>query len=490
LLYAGDFFSIINLIKYKGQKTVSELEIKTLEIFKEISSFLWGWPLLLPLLITGALFTIILKGIQFTRLTTAIKLAFFDKKHKDIEGDGDISHFQALMTALSATVGTGNIAGVATAVTIGGPGAMFWMWVTGLFGMATKYAEAVLGVHYREKHANGEYSGGPMYYIVNGLGQKWKPLAIFFSLSLAIAALGIGNMVQSNSMADVMESTFGIDRWLTGLSVAVVTGLVVIGGIKRIAEVASKLVPTMIVIYVITGITILVINIDLIPTVFELIFDNAFTSITALAGGVIGDAVSKGVGRGVFSNESGMGSAPIVAAAAKTDHPVSQALVSMTQTFIDTIIVCSFTGIIIIMAGLSGGEAGGASLTASAFSIGLGGYEVLGYQLGELIITITLLFFVFSTIIGWYYYGEKGVEFILGDKSIKVYKVLFLISTLLGALMTLELAWTISEVFTAMMIIPNLIALILLSKKVKHLTKDYFNNHATTKYKIKPFHNS
>ncbi|MFT7433054.1 MAG: AGCS family alanine or glycine:cation symporter [Alphaproteobacteria bacterium] len=468
---------------------MSDIEFQTLEFFKSISAFLWGWPLLLPLLITGVLFTIRLKGIQITGLGKALHLAFFEKKHKDTEGEGDISHFKALMTALSATVGTGNIAGVATAVTLGGPGALFWMWVTGFFGMATKYAESVLGVHYREKHENGEFSGGPMYYIQNGLGKKWHWLAVFFSISLAIAALGIGNMVQSNSMADVMETTFGVDRWLTGTVVAVFAGLVVVGGIKRIADVASKIVPVMIVIYVVTGSTILIMNYDLIPAVFELIFDNAFTSITALAGGVIGDAVSKGVGRGVFSNESGMGSAPIIAAAAKTDHPVSQALVSMTQTLIDTLIICSFTGLIIIMSGMSSGEIEGASLTASAFSSGLHHIMFMGYEVGELIISITLVFFVFSTIIGWYYYGEKGVEFILGYKSVRFYKALFIACSLLGALMTLELAWTISEVFTALMILPNLIALILLSNKVHQLTRDYFKNNATKKYIVKPFYN-
>lgn len=468
---------------------MSNIELQILDIFKTMSNFLWGWPLLLPLLITGILFTVSLKGIQVIGSFKALRLLCTKHKNTHSKNEGDISHFQALMTALSATVGTGNIAGVATAITIGGPGALFWMWLTGFFGMATKYAEAVLGVHYREKHENGQFSGGPMYYIKNGLSKKWQWLAIFFSISLAIAALGIGNIVQTNSMADVMETTFGIERWITGITVTIIAGFVVLGGIKRIAQVASKIVPIMIVIYIVTGTTIIVMNIDLIPAVFTLIFDNAFASISALAGGVIGEAVSKGVGRGVFSNESGMGSAPIVAAAAKTDHPVSQALVSMTQTFIDTIIVCSFTGIIIIMAGMGDGEMAGASLTASAFSVGLHHSVFMGFEIGELIISITLLFFVFSTIIGWYYYGEKGIEFILGSKSVKAYKVVFLICSFIGALMTLELAWTISEVFTAFMIIPNLIALILLWKKVRSLTKDYFKNHKTKDYKVTPFHN-
>lgn len=469
---------------------MQNIESQLLEFLSEISAFLWGWPLLLPLLLTGVIYTIGLKGIQFTGLKKALTLTFFSKKGDDTDGDGDISHFQALMTALSATVGTGNIAGVATAVTLGGPGAIFWMWLTGFVGMATKYAEATLGVHYREKHANGEYSGGPMYYIMHGLSKKWHILAYAFAFFLFIAALGIGNMVQSNSIADVMESTFHISPWITGLAVAAFAGLVVVGGIKRIADVASKIVPTMIVIYISAGALILLLNIDKVDDVFALIFNDAFDSIDALLGGVIGDVVSKGVGRGVFSNESGLGSAPIVAAAAKTDHPVSQALVSMTQTFIDTIIVCTFTGLIIVMSGLAADvSVGGAALTGSAFSAGLNNITFMGYEIGELIISITLMFFVFSTIIGWYYYGEKGFAFLFGDNKIIIYKGVFLIVSFLGAIITLALAWTIAEVFTALMILPNVIALVLLNGKVRKLTKDYFKNHKSGKYEIKPFHN-
>ncbi len=467
------------------------LEAQLLEFFGEISAVLWGWPLLLPLVITGLLYTIGLKGIQFTGLKKAITLTFFSKKDDDhVDGDGDISHFQALMTALSATVGTGNIAGVATAVTLGGPGAIFWMWLTGFIGMATKYAEATLGVHYREKHESGEYSGGPMYYIIHGLSKNWHFLAYAFAFFLFVAALGIGNMVQTNSMADVMESTFHVEPWITGVIVVIFTGLVVIGGIKRIADVASTIVPTMIVIYLVSGLTILILNYDKIDDVLALIFNDAFDSIDALLGGVIGDVVSKGVGRGVFSNESGMGSAPIVAAAAKTDHPVSQALVSMTQTFIDTIIVCTFTGLIIVMSGLAAEvSVGGAALTGSAFSEGLNNATFLGYEIGELIITITLIFFVFSTIIGWYYYGEKGFAFLFGDNKILLYKVAFLIVAFLGSIMTIKLAWTLAEVFTALMILPNVIALVLLNAKVRSLTKDYFIHNDSGKYTVKPFHN-
>jgi AGCS family alanine or glycine:cation symporter len=466
------------------------IESEILSFLEGVSAFLWGWPLLLPLVITGLLYTISLKGIQFTGLKKALQLSFFSKKSDDTDGDGDISHFQALMTALSATVGTGNIAGVATAVTLGGPGAIFWMWLTGFVGMATKYAEATLGVHYREKHANGEYSGGPMYYIIHGLSKKWHFLAYAFAFFLFIAALGIGNMVQSNSIADVMQSTFNIPNWITGLTIASVTALVVLGGIKRIADLASKIVPTMIVVYLMAGTTILVLNADMIDDVLALIFNDAFDSIDALLGGVIGDVVSKGVGRGVFSNEAGLGSAPIIAAAARTDHPVSQALVSMTQTFIDTIVVCTFTGLIIVMSGLALDlNIGGAALTGAAFSKGLGYMMFMGYEVGELIIVITLMFFVFSTIIGWYYYGEKGFAFLFGDSKVVIYKITFLIVSFLGAIITLKLAWTIAEVFTALMILPNIIALILLNGKVRSLTQDYFKNHATKKYKLKPFHN-
>ena len=459
------------------------------ELLSEIVSLVWGTPLLIFLLVANLILLFFSKLIPIRGLGHAISLV--SGKHSTGEAEGQITHFQALSNALAATIGLGNIAGVAVAIYQGGPGAVFWMWVSALLGMNTKFFECTLSVMFRGKDYQGEVQGGPMYYIVHGLSKKWHILAYAFAFFLFIAALGIGNMVQSNSIADVMESTFHVQPWITGIAVALFAGLVVLGGIKRIADVASKIVPSMIVIYVTAGITILVMNADMIDDVFALIFNDAFDSIDALLGGVIGDVVSKGVGRGVFSNESGLGSAPIVAAAAKTDHPVSQALVSMTQTFIDTIIVCTFTGLIIVMSGEAANvDVGGAALTGSAFSAGFNHAMFMGYEIGELIISITLMFFVFSTIIGWYYYGEKGFAFLFKDEKIVYYKVLFLAISFFGAIITVELAWTLAEVFTALMILPNVVALIMLNGKVRQLTKDYFKNHLSGgKYEVKPFHN-
>jgi AGCS family alanine or glycine:cation symporter len=473
-------------------ESLKALEAYLLPIFDVIGGYVWGWPMLVLLIGTGVWMTLLLKGLQFKMLPHALKLAFSPQaKNHDSEHDGDISHFQALMTALCATVGTGNIAGVATAIAAGGPGAIFWMWITGLLGMATKYAEAVLGVHYRQKNSLGEMCGGPMYYISNGLNMKW--LATIFAILLAISALGIGNMVQSNSMADVMESTFKVDPVVTGLVFALLCSLVIIGGIKRIGLVASAVVPFMIFLYVGTGTIILLLNIDAIPQLLHTIFHDAFTG-TAAAGGFLGAAIKEvmryGFSRGVFSNESGMGTSPIAAAAAKTRHPVDQALVSMTQTFIDTIVVCSFTGLVILISGHWLNGVDGASLTASSFTHGLGGVTLFGFDIGGVIVSICLVFFTFTTIIGWAYYGEKGVSFIWGSKSVALYKVIFVLFVFIGAIMQLKFVWTVAEVFTGLMIIPNLIALILLSGKIKHLTIDYFRNEKDGMgYQVEPFHN-
>ncbi|UCE08549.1 MAG: sodium:alanine symporter family protein, partial [bacterium] len=359
--------------------------------------FIWGVPLIVLLVGTGILLTFRLRGLQFRGLWYSLYLALIKRKEEDV-AEGDITHFQALMTALSATVGTGNIAGVATAISAGGPGALFWMWITGLFGMATKYSEAVLAVKYRETDELGTMSGGPMYYISKGLGWKW--LGTLFAIFAAIAAFGIGNMVQSNSVADAVLASFNIKPWITGLVLAIATALVIIGGIKSIGRVTALLVPIMIVFYMLGAIIVLIVNFAAIPETFALVFKHAFTS-TAAVGGFMGSLVREtirmGVARGVFSNESGLGSAPIAAAAAQTKNPVNQALVSMTQTFIDTLVVCTFTGFVIISTGLWSSGHTGAELTTYAFNHGLPGNS------GGIIVAIGLILFAYSTMLGWSY---------------------------------------------------------------------------------------
>ena len=440
------------------------------EIVNLIGGWVWGVPLLVLLVGTGLWLTIVLKGIQFTKMGESLYLAFIKRKEDDDE-EGDISHFQALMTAMSATVGTGNIAGVATAIAVGGPGAMFWMWVTGLVGMATKYAEAVLAVVYREKDAKGNMSGGPMYYISNGLGWKW--MGVLFAVFAVVASFGIGNMVQSNSMADAVHATFGIPVWVTGLVVMFFVGLVVIGGIKSIGKVTSFLVPVMVVFYVISCLITLCLFADKIPAAFALIFEQAFNP-TAATGGFTGAAVMLtiriGVARGVFSNESGLGSAPIAAAAAKTKHPVTQALVSMTQTFIDTIIVCSMTGLVLVITGAWSSGRNGAELTAFAFDQAIPG--------GEYIVTIGLVLFAFSTILGWCYYGEKSLEFLFGEKAIIPYRVVFVLFVGIGAMLKLNLVWALADTFNGLMAFPNLIGLIGLTPVIIKTTKDYLEKQS------------
>lgn len=435
------------------------------KILNGINGYVWGVPTLVLLVGTGIWLTFVLRGLQFTQLFHSLYLAFIKRKEKTDE-EGDISHFQALMTALSATVGTGNIAGVATAIATGGPGAMFWMWVTGFVGMATKYAEAVLAVHYREKDKNGNMCGGPMYYIKNGLGWKW--MGTLFAVFASVAAFGIGNMVQSNSVAEAVKTTFSIPEWQTGLIMTVFTALVILGGIKSIGRVTSVLVPVMIVFYVAGSIAILIIFMDRLPEAFALIFRQAFTP-TAATGGFLGSSVMlaarMGIARGVFSNESGLGSSPIAAAAAKTDHPVTQALVSMTQTFIDTIIVCSMTGLVLIVTGVWNSGKTGAELTTMAFQSAIPG--------GALIVTIGIILFAYSTILGWCYYGEKSIEFLFGEKAVFPYRAVFVVFVIIGATMKLEMAWTLADIFNGLMALPNLVALLLLTPVITKITRQY-----------------
>ena len=426
---------------------------------------------------TGVLFTFLLRGLQFTLLPHALYLAFI--KRKEASDDGDISHFQALMTALAATVGTGNIVGVATAIAIGGPGAMFWLWLTGLVGMVTKYSEALLAVKYRVTTADGKKAGGPMYYIERGMKQKW--LAILFACFTVVASFGIGNMTQANAVAEALKNTYNIDPNMTGIVLTLSSGLVLLFGIKGIGRFTSVLVPFMIIFYLVISLGVLICNASAIPAVFSLIMKYAFTPIAAtggFAGAIISQTIRVGLARGLFSNESGLGSAPIAAAAAKTNCPVTQALVSMTQTFIDTIIVCSLTGLVILTSGTwtqtgpDGAGLSGALLSSTAFSATYGSWGAQGSSLA-------LILFAWSTLIGWGYYGEKALQYLAGDKSIPFYRGVFVLFVYIGSVMELKTAWTLSDIFNGLMAIPNLIALLCLSPIVVSETKAYIARRKT-----------
>jgi AGCS family alanine or glycine:cation symporter len=444
------------------------MEAQVLNILTDIRNFIWGMPLLVLLVGTGIFLTIRLKGLQIRGLVYSLYLAFIQRKEDDKEA-GDISHFQALMTALAATVGTGNIAGVATAIVAGGPGALFWMWITGLFGMATKYAEAVLAIKYREKDEFGTMSGGPMYYISKGLGMKW--LGVLFAIFAAIAAFGIGNMVQSNSVAEAVKASLNIPHYITGIVLAIFTAMVVLGGIKSIARVTQVLVPVMIVIYIIGALIILMLKISVIPGIFALIFKSAFTPTAAL-GGFLGatlrETMREGVARGVFTNESGLGSAPIAAAAARTPNPVKQALVSMTQTFIDTLVVCTMTGLVILSSGLWTLDKTGAELTTLSFRKSLPG------GVGEFVVTFGLIFFAYSTILGWCYYGEKSIEYLFRERAVKIYRIVFVIFVAVGTMLKLQTVWTLADIMNGLMAFPNLVGLIGLSSVIVAETNKHF----------------
>ena len=440
--------------------------------FDTVGGWVWGPPMLVLLVGTGIWLTIRLIGLPFTMLPYALKLAFLPhgKKKDGTDHDGDISQFGALMTALSATIGTGNIAGVATAVVLGGPGAVFWMWMTAIFGMATKYGEGVLAVKYRVCNERGQMSGGPMYYIERGLGSKWKWLAIAFAFFGTVASFGIGNSVQSNSVAQAVQTSFGIAPMYTGIVLTVLTGIVILGGIRSIARAASIIVPFMAVLYVLGGLAIIFMHMDLVGPAFGLIMSDAFTG-QAIAGGALGSVIRYGVARGVFSNEAGMGSAPIAAAAAKTDHPVRQALVSMTGTFLDTIIVCSITGVVLVMGLMGTGEFVKPDLTGAALTSAM--FDKLLPGPGGWIVTIGLIFFAYSTILGWCYYGEKCCTYVFGEKSVGLYRVIYIVFVMLGTMVSLDLVWSAADTFNGLMAIPNLIALLLLTGVIVSETKDF-----------------
>ena len=422
-------------------------------LFSEFAKLMWGPWLLILLLGTGVWLSICLRGIQVRNLIYAVRLTF----SKEWDGEGDISHFGSLMTALAATVGMGNIAGVSTAVALGGPGAIFWMWITGLVGMATKYSEGFLAVKYRHVNEYGEISGGPMYYLEYGLGKKW--LGTCFAIFGALAAFGIGNMIQSNTTAKALSETLGTSNFLVGIVLALLTGMVVVGGIKRIADVASYFVPIMVSIYFIGASIVILNNLSHLGSGIALIFEHAFTG-TAATGGFVGATLAQtirfGVARGLFSNESGMGSAPIAAAAAKTNHPGKQALVSMTGTFLDTLIICSLTALALSSSGVWVSGETGVALTIQAFSSGLPG------NWGNIIVSSSAVTFGFSSILAWEYYGEKCFEYLFKEKWIGLYRYAWVLFVFMGALFELEIVWNFSDAMNALMAIPNLIGLLLL----------------------------
>ena len=438
-----------------------------IQLLNKINDFVWGLPLIILLLGTGIYYTFLLKGLQFRKLGHSLYLAFIKRKEEGNSGEGDISHFQALMTALAGTVGTGNIAGVAGAISVGGPGALFWMWMTGFFGMATKYSEAVLAVKYRKVDEYGNMIGGPMYYLQEGLNSKF--LGVAFAIFAVIASFGIGNTVQVSEVASAMKTSFNVDPRITGIVLLVLKGSVILGGIQRIGRFTSAIVPTMIIFYVVSSLVIIFMHYDKIIPAFVLIFKSAFIPQAAIGGtfgALLSKTIQKGVSRGIFSNESGLGSSPIAAAAAKTNDPVSQALVSMTQTFIDTIIVCTMTGLIIVMSGATEGT--GAVLTEKAFSILLPG------DIGGIIVTISLIFFAYSTILGWAYYGEKALEYLAGEKSIMIYRIIFTLAIYLGIVFS-KGVWVFSDIANGLMALPNLIGLLFLAKVVKSETNRFLN---------------
>jgi AGCS family alanine or glycine:cation symporter len=438
-------------------------------LVNQLNGVVWGPPMLVMILGTGLFLMLRLKFMPLSKIGAGFKLMWQGRQKGDAES-GEISPFQALMTCLAATVGTGNIAGVATAIFLGGPGALFWMWCTALVGMATKYSEVVLAVHYREKDERGEHVGGPMYAIKNGLGKKWLWLGTAFAIFGGFAGFGIGNMVQVNSMAAALHTTFNIPLWVTGVVTMVVVGLVILGGIKRIGKVAATLVPFMCVAYIIAAVVVLVVNAAEIPKAFEMIFTYAFTPIAAtggFAGAAVMAAIRFGVARGIFSNEAGLGTAGIAQAAGTTNSPVRSGMIGMLGTFIDTIIICSMTGLAIITSGVWTSGASGAALSAAAFEQampGVGGY----------ILTLALVVFAFTTILGWSYFGEKCWEYMVGTKSILPFRILWVVAVPFGAIAQLDFAWLVADTLNGLMAIPNLLSLLLLSPIVVKLTKDHF----------------
>lgn len=445
---------------------------RLMEINGIINEFVWGPPMLFLLVGTGVYLTLRTKFFSITKLGYILKNTFLKMFKKTSAGEGEVTAFQAVATALAATVGTGNIAGVATAISIGGPGAVFWMWVSALFGLTTKFAEVVLSIEFREKNKAGQWVGGPMYYIENGMKKKW--LASIFALFGALAAFGIGNMVQSNSVAAALEFSFGVPKLATGLILAGISAVVILGGIKRIGQVTERLVPFMAAFYIIGALFIIIMNIDQLGNALSLIFGSAFTGTAAVggfAGSTLSMAMRRGVSRGVFSNEAGLGSAPIAHAAASTDHPVRQGLWGVFEVFVDTLVICTLTALSIIMSGVWNKGSTGAALTTEAFNTAMPGF-------GGYIVSIGILLFAYSTILGWAYYGEKCIEFIAGTKAILPYRIVYVPLVVVGAVGGLTVLWDLADTLNGLMAIPNLIALLALSPIVLKRTKEFF----ATKY--------
>lgn len=446
------------------------------DLLGKLSDIIWGEYVLIPLLtLVGIYLTLGLKAMPWRYIPKAFSM-LWQSRTPDDTNKGDISPFQALMTALSATIGTGNIAGVATAIYLGGPGAIFWMWVIALFGMATKYAEAVLAVKYREVDELGNHVGGPMYYIKNGLGKNWAWLGMAFAIFGMIAAFGIGNLIQSNSVASVLKNNFDIPLLFTGLIMAIAAGVVIIGGIRRLGEVAAKLVPLMAIAYVVSASIIILLNIDAVPSILWMIVNNAFTG-TAASGGFLGAtiwaAIRFGVARGIFSNEAGLGSAPIAHAAAKTSDPARQGMIAMLGTFIDTIILCSMTALVILLTGVWTSGETSSTLSSMAFANGLPG-------IGHYIVSLSLIIFAFTTILGWSYYGERCAEYVFGIKIILPYRLLWVCIIVIGALIEqIDIIWILADVLNGLMAIPNLIALLLLSPVIFSVTREYLSKESS-----------
>ena len=445
---------------------MSELQ----SLLEALSGFVWGPVMLALLLGVGVYLTVGMRFMTWRRIGSGFRNLWQGRRS---DAEGDITPFQALMTALSATIGTGNIAGVATAIALGGPGAVFWMWVTALFGMATKYAEAVLAVHYRETDELGNHVGGPMYYIRRGMGERWAWLAAAFAFFGMVAAFGIGNTIQSNSVAQAVESNFGVAHWVTGVVLAVLAGAVILGGIRRIAEVAGALVPFMALAYFLGALVVILLNLPAVPAALATIVSDAFTG-TAAAGGFAGAsvwlAIRFGVARGVFSNEAGLGSAPIAHAAAKTDDPIRQGTIGMLGTFIDTLVICTLTALVIVLSGAWTTGETSAALSTMAFDQGLANF-------GRYVVSLGLVVFAFTTILGWSYYGERCAEYLFGVRVIRPYRWLWIVAIVLGALaaetnQSVKLLWLVADVLNGLMAVPNLIALAVLSPVVFRLTRE------------------
>ncbi|AZW31835.1 alanine/glycine:cation symporter family protein [Bordetella bronchiseptica] len=439
-------------------------------IVDSINGLVWG-PLMLVLILGTGLFLMLrLRFMPLAKIAAGFRLAWGNRAKGDAD-TGEISPFQALMTSLAATVGTGNIAGVATAIFLGGPGALFWMWVTALVGMATKYSEVLLAVHFRERDTRGEFTGGPMYAIRNGLGPRWAWLGTLFALFGGLAGFGIGNMVQVNSMADALGTSFGIPDWATGVATMVLIGMVVLGGIRRIGAVASALVPFMCVAYIVAAVISLILMADAIPAALALIFTHAFSPAAAtggFAGAAVMAAMRYGVARGIFSNEAGLGTAGIVQAAGTSNSAVQSGLIGMIGTFIDTIVICSMTGLVIVCSGMWTGGESGAALSAAAFDAAMPG-------IGHYVIAVALTIFAFTTILGWSYLSERCWEYLTGVRAILPFRIVWVVAVPFGAVAKLDFAWLLADTLNGLMAIPNLVALVLLSPVVVKLTRAHFS---------------